>query len=99
MYNKKYRLIEIDRPDENKNVCDDMKNSICYLAYLKVGERGWFLYEADDPIVPVHRIHTSVIKDVQYTRGNRVVVMTENTKYVFEVILDDNNDGRCTWYE
>ena len=89
MYNKKYRLIEIDRSDENKNVRDDMKNSICYLSYLKVGERGWFLYEADDPIVPVHRIHTSVIKDVQYTISNQIIVVTENTKYVFEVMLDD----------
>lgn len=49
MYNKKYRLIEIDRSDENKNVRDDMEGSICYLAYFNVGERGWFLYEANDP--------------------------------------------------
>lgn len=34
---------------ENKNVRDDMEGSICYLAYFNVGERGWFLYEANDP--------------------------------------------------
>lgn len=92
MHNKKYRLIEVERPNENKNVHNDIKGSICYLAYLKVGERGWFLYEADDPIIPVHRIHTSIIKDVQYTRGNQIIVVTENTKYVFEVILTDEEN-------
>ena len=91
MYNKKYRLIEINRSDENKNVRDDMEGSICYLAYFNVGERGWFLYEANDPIVPVHRIHTSVVKEVQHTRGNQIIVVTENTKYVFEVIMSEED--------
>ena len=87
MYNKKYRLQNIET--ERKNPMHaEILGKVCYLAYFKKGERGWFLCDTEATFDPVHRIHTSEVKDVQYTRGNQVIVSTENTKDVFEVILD-----------
>lgn len=87
MYNKKYRLQNIETERKNP-MHTEILGKVCYLAYFKVGERGWFLCDTEEAFDPVHRIHTSDVKDVQYTRGNQVIVSTENTKYVFEVILD-----------
>ena len=88
MHNKKYRLKSI----ATENMTDLHKNilgKVCYLAFFRVGERGWFLCDTEELMHPVHKIHTSCVKDVKYTRGNQVVVSTENTLYVFEVILDE----------
>lgn len=95
MYNKKYRLQNIET-ERNNPMHAEILGKVCYLAYFKKGERGWFLcdteatFDCDTGATfdPVHRIHISEVKDVQYTRGNQVIVSTENTKYVFEVILD-----------
>ena len=87
MHNKKYRLKSIatdNMTDLHKNIL----GKVCYIAYFKVGERGWFFCDTDET-QPLHRIHTSCVKDVKYTRDNQVVVSTENTLYVFEVILDE----------
>lgn len=93
MYSKKYRCSKIDSKRDNP-YHDAIVGSVCYLAYLNIGERGWFLYEAHDwyGFSSAHRIHTSVIKNVQYINSNQVVVTTENTKYVFDLIVsgDDN---------
>ena len=86
MYNKKYRLTDIKSQKWNP-LHDRLINKVCYLAYLNVGERGWFLYDTQEPMDPVHRICTSVIKNVKYTRSNQVIVITENTKYTFDLIL------------
>ena len=87
MYNKKYILKNIDPIGGSlvNPVHATILGKTCYIAYLNVNERGWFLCEVDED---VHRIHTSEIKDVRYIRGNRIIVYTRNTKYVFEVILD-----------
>jgi hypothetical protein len=87
MYSKKYccskieRLIDFDNP-----IHDEVIGNVCYLAYLKVGERGWFLHDSD--WCYANRVHTSTIKDVEYT-DNQVIVTTQNTKYVFDLIVDD----------
>ena len=86
MYNKKYRLADIKSQKWNP-LHDMIINKVCYLAYLNVGERGWFLYDTQDPMDLVHRICTSVIKKVKYTRSNQVIVITENTKYTFNLIM------------
>lgn len=88
MYNKKYRCSKIEKFQNRNNPLHDMViNQVCYLAYLNVGERGWFLYEVnDDWYNSIHRVHTSEIKDVEYT-DNQVIVITENTKYVFDLIV------------
>lgn len=83
MYNKKYCVEEIEEFNEHNPIYDYIKGSVCYLAYLNIGERGWFLYEENDWVV--HRIHTSTIKDIKYF-DNRVIVVTLNTKFVFRLI-------------
>lgn len=87
MYNKKYRCSKIDSHKDNP-YHDAILGSVCYLAYLNVGERGWFLYEAEDwcGYEAAHRIHTSVIEHVKYN-DNQVIVITENTKYIFDLIV------------
>ena len=82
MYNKKYTLEKIEEFNGHNPVYEDMEGCTCYLAYLNPGERGWFLYETFFGQM-THRVHTSVIKDVQYTRGNQVIVTTNNTRLTF----------------
>ena len=89
MYSKKYRLEEVEEFGGHNPIYDRAKGCICYPAYLKVGERGWFLFEVqldDEWLAYPHRLHTSVIKDVKYTRDMRIVVTTENTKLVFKSV-------------
>lgn len=80
MYSKKYRLVlqETGENMQRKIEC----NKLCYLAYLKPGDRGWFLIELDDGPEFPHRIRTSIVEAVQY-HENKVVVTTENSRYVF----------------
>ena len=88
MYNKKYRLTNIDEFNHKNPIYTNILGSICYLAYLNPGERGWFLaqYDPDDwRVMFPHRIHTSIVKDVEYD-DNRVILTTENTRFVFELI-------------
>lgn len=87
MYNKKYRIEKIEEFRRHNDLYDGVEGRVCYLAYLNVGERGWFLYESNDWI-GCHRIHTSIIKDVEYTRGNQIIVTTQNTKFTFTLIND-----------
>ena len=89
MYSKKYRLQSIETANENP-IHGEILGKVCYLAYFKVGERGWFLCDTEaSSDRHVHRIHTSEVKVVEYhTRSHRVIVYTENTKYVFGVVSD-----------
>lgn len=84
MYKKKYRLKSISSR-RNNPMYAEILGKVCYIAYLNVGERGWFLCDTEEVIDPVHRIRTSEVKDVQYT-DNKVFVSTNNTKYEFEEI-------------
>lgn len=84
MYNKKYRLTKIMTEIFNP-IHEGLENTVCYLAYLNEGERGWFLYQPNSWFDRADRIHTSVIKEVEY-KDNKVVVTTQNTVYVFELI-------------
>ena len=83
MHNKKYILEDITEFNGHNPIYDDIEGCICYLAYLKVGERGWFMWETGDLFDIPHRIHTSEIKDVEYT-DERVIVTTRNTKLTFK---------------
>lgn len=99
MYNKKYRLVEVESFSTYNPVHDNIRDKICYLAYLKEGERGWFLCETDNMFDPIHRIHTSTVKDVLYTRDNQIIVRTRNTKYVFKLILSEEEQQDEYWQE
>ena len=90
MHDKKYRLVEFEEFNRHNHLYDDIKDAVCYLVYLKVGDRGWFLYECKDDYwyIP-HRIHTSIIKDVDYSQEGKVIVTTENTRFTFEAYSGD----------
>lgn len=90
MYNKKYTLEKIEEFNEHNPIYDEIKlGDICYPAYLKPGEQGWFLWESSDSFDSPHRIHTSTIKNVEYTRGNQIIVTTLNTRFIFTVVKGD----------
>ncbi len=83
MYNKKYYLEKIEEFGKHNFIYDNVEGSVCYLAYLNPGERGWFLYIEDDGWYEhAHRIHTSTIKTVEYV-DHGVIVKTQNTKFTF----------------
>ena len=85
MYDKKYRLVEIDAKKYNP-MHDEVLNKICYPAYFVVGEVGWFLCEVFSwASGGMHRIRTSPVDSILYA-DNQFIVVTENTKYIFEVI-------------
>lgn len=86
MYNKKYILEKIEEFHRHNPLYDNMEGCRCYLAYLDAGERGWFLYhrEGEWPNYWPHRVHTSVVKDVQYS-DDAVIVTTLNTRFTFKL--------------
>lgn len=89
MYSKKYRLEEVEEFHYHNPIYEDAKGCTCYPAYLKVGERGWLLCETDhySGAVP-HRLHTSVIQNVEYVIGDElgIVITTENTKFILRMV-------------
>lgn len=85
MYNKKYILKEIKEFNGHNPYYDDIADHVCYLAYLNAGEIGWFMYESGVWFEPPHRVHTSIVKNVEYT-DSRVIVTTQNTRLTFELI-------------
>ena len=86
MYSKKFRLADIRiQSERNKGFYDSIKGNICYLGFFKIGERGWFLVDEMQGFEPVHRIHTSEVKDVKYEENGNIIVVTENTTYTFEI--------------
>ena len=89
MYDKKYIIEKIEEFNKHNYIYENMEGSICYPAYFKVGEGGWFLYEAEDSlhITAVHRIHTTEIKSVEYI-DDVIIVETQNTRLTFRVIKE-----------
>lgn len=82
MYSKKYVVEKIESFHRFNPIHEGMEGQTCYLAYLKPGERGWFLCHTDDWANPVHKVHTSEIRNVEYSH-DQIVVTTKNTKYTF----------------
>lgn len=86
MYNKKYCIDKIEEMNRHNPIYDDIEGCVCYPAYFNVGERGWFLYIEDCGWHEyAHRIHTSVIKNVEYV-DDKIFVETQNTKFIFKLI-------------
>lgn len=86
VYSKKYFVEKIEEFGDHNPIYEDVEGSICYPAYLKVGKRAWLLFDTGELFEPPHRVHTSVVKDVEYTRGNQIIVTTQNTRLVFTLI-------------
>ena len=90
MYNKKYILEKIEQFHRPNPIYLEMEGRLCYLVYFNVKERGWFLYVNDDTFdYTPHRVHTSIVKDVQYL-DNQVIVTTQNTRFTFKLLGELN---------
>ena len=88
MYDKKYIIEEIEEFNEHNDLYDNIKGSICYPAYFKVGERGWFLYESDYWYnMKANRVCTTEIKSVEYI-DDMIIVVTQNTKFTFRLVKE-----------
>lgn len=87
MYSKKYRLGKIEQFNHYNPIYEDVEGKIAYPAYFNVGERGWFLYIEDNGFwgEHAHRIHTSVIEDVEYI-DDQIIVVTQNTRFTFILV-------------
>lgn len=91
MYSKKYRLLNVEQFCGHNPTYDNKLGCVCYPAYLKVGERGWLLIEyqaSDEWMAYPHRLHTSIIKGVEYTRDGRIVITTEHTRLTLKEIVE-----------
>ncbi len=88
MYNKKYRLENFEEFNGHNPMYATMLDCVCYPAYFNVGERGWFLCVTDNWSGTTHRVHTSIVKDVKYTRDNKIIVTTQNTRLTFSLISE-----------
>ena len=86
IFDKRYRMVSVESESNNPLRADVKAAAFCCPAYFKIGERGWFLFmENRGYDYFAHRIHTSIVKSV-VCEGNRIIVQTENTEYVFEVM-------------
>lgn len=86
MYNKKYCLEKIEEFNGHNPIYDGVEGRITYPAYFNIGERGWFLWINDGWIKEfAHRIHTSVVKNVEYI-DDKIIVETQNTRFTFVLI-------------
>lgn len=90
MYDRKYRITSIEQFNRYNPIYRDIEGSLCYPAYLKVGERGWLLYERKDWIDPVHRVHTSEVKSVEFI-GKQIILTTQNTRFTLVEETSDEN--------
>lgn len=88
MYSKKYIAKSVT--SSHRSEChNEVEGAICFPAYFKVGERGWFLFRHEEDFFnPYHRLHTSEVKAVEYG-NNYIKVTTQNTEYLFEVIENE----------
>lgn len=90
MYNKKYIIEKIEEFNNHNPIYEDLEGRVAYPAYFNVGERGWFIWIEDGWFNELaHRIHTSIVKDVEYTRGNQIIVTTQNTKLTFTLVMNN----------
>lgn len=92
MYSKKYKIEKIEQFGRENPVYEGMEGAVCHPAYLRVGERGWLLYEVkleDEWITRFHRLQLSIIKNVDYVIGDKlsIVIDTEHTRLTLREIV------------
>lgn len=86
MYNNRYILKKIEEFGKHNSIYDGVEGHICYPAYFNIGERGWFLYIEDFPFKEyATKIHTSIVKNIEYRRDNSFIVETQNTRFTFSL--------------
>ena len=88
MYSKRYRLEKIEEFGRHNPIYDGVEGHVTYPAYFNVGERGWFLWIENGLLWEyAHRIHTSIVKSVEYT-DDAIIVETHNTRLTFILISE-----------
>ena len=87
MYTKKYHIEKIEEFNAHNPLYDEIGDNVCYLVYLNVGERGWFMYDTGNYYDRPHRIHTSTVTSVEYI-DDIVIVATRNTRITFKLIKE-----------
>lgn len=88
MYSAKYRLNKVEEFGKHNAIYDTLLGRVCYPSYLKVGEKGFLLYEVKIPDTwcsDLHRIQTSVVEDVKYLE-DKIIVTTQNTRFTLGLI-------------
>jgi len=87
VFGHKYRLVSVEEFGAHNPVVDTILSKTCYLSYFRPKQHAVFLVDTEDEwgFAP-HRIITSKVKHVDCTDDERVIVETENTMYIFEVI-------------
>ena len=91
MYSKKYQIDAVEQFGTPNPIYENALGCVCYPAYLKVGERGWLLYEAqldDEWMAYPHRLHTSIIQNVEYLRDGSIVITTKHTKLTLREVVE-----------
>lgn len=87
MNDKKYLVESIEEKGVKHNYShEDVLGSVCYPAYVKVGERAWILYEEDEFLWP-HRYHLSIVKAVTHT-DDSIIIETENSIYTLKEVRE-----------
>lgn len=88
MYNKKYRLEKIEEFNNYNPIYEGVEGRIAHPAYFNIGERGWFLWIEEEWFMEyAHRIHTSIVKNVEYF-DDHIIVETQNTRFTFRLVKD-----------
>ena len=87
MYSKKYCLEKIEEFNWHNPIYEDAEGATCYLAYFKVGDRGWFLIDYEKYFDYLNRIHTSIVKSIEYF-DDEIIVETQNTRFTFKLISE-----------
>lgn len=81
MYDKRYILRYITEPPD-ESLYSDIVGNVCYPAYFRVGEKGWFLMMNDVENDVPQRVCIPVVKSVQFA-GDGFVVRTEGRRFSF----------------
>jgi hypothetical protein len=86
MYNIKYKFAKVKWHNKD-DVTEIFYNIVCYPVFLKVGERGIFMYDTK-----ASRFHTwilPIITEVKYCRDNSIMIQAEDEEYVLKAIPDN----------
>lgn len=82
----KYKLtIEPYEHSRFNPIHESANGCVATVIDVECGERGWIAYRVENGLDPNywHRIHTSMIDDIQEDEeNNQIVILTQNAKYI-----------------
>lgn len=81
---KRYIIEDIHEKGRRNYRHDIILNCLCYLAYVKVGERAWILYQETHEYHP-HVCHLSTVQEVRRSPGI-LTIETKNSIYTLREV-------------